>query len=172
MDEERYMKDQSSKGVSQNFVQRAWEIAASIPISILVTRHGSVQRARPMAAHANADDHAIYFLTDADSDVVSQIDASSGCTVVFSNQGSNDYASFVGRASVSEDRKKIAELWSVFAKTWWDSPQDPSIRLITFSPTEAEIWDGPNKLIAGAILLAAAITGNSTPVGDHAKVKV
>ena len=166
------MKGQASAGTSREFVERAWEIARSNKISILVTHDGDIHRARPMAAHAAAEEHAIYFLTDADSEVARQIASSASTTVVFSNESANDYASFVGRAKISDDRAKIKTLWSVFAKAWWDSPDDPSIRLIAFTPSEAEIWDGPNKLVAGAIMLAAAITGNSTPVGDHAKVKV
>ena len=166
------MKGQASTGKSQEFAERAWEIARSNKISILVTHDVDIQRARPMAAHADADEHAIYFLTDADSDVVRQIGTNAATTVVFSNESANNYASFVGRANVSDDRAKIRALWSVFAKAWWDSPEDPSIRLIAFTPSEAEIWDGPNRLVAGAIMLAAAITGHSPAVGDHAKVKV
>ena len=77
-----------------------------------------------------------------------------------------------GQARVSNDRAKIKELWSPFAKAWWDSADDPDIRLVTFTPEAAEVWEGPSKLIAYAVMLTAAATGAKPPVGDHGAVRL
>ena len=53
-------------------------------------------------------------------------------------------------------------------KAWWDSADDPSIRLVTVRPTEAELWDGPNKVAAAVLMLTAAVTGSKPKMGDHA----
>ncbi|MEP6483874.1 MAG: pyridoxamine 5'-phosphate oxidase family protein [Rudaea sp.] len=167
------MKDQTAKQqIGQELVDRAWHIAKSIRTSILITRDGDKSRARPMSAHVEQPEHAIYFLADASGQSLKQIEAHASVSVVFSDESANSYVAFVGSARVSDDRAKIKELWSVFAKAWWESADDPSIRLITVRPSEAEIWDGPNKLVAGAIMIAAAITGDTPAVGDHAKLKV
>ncbi|MBV9062263.1 MAG: pyridoxamine 5'-phosphate oxidase family protein, partial [Alphaproteobacteria bacterium] len=48
------------------------------------------------------------------------------------------------------------------AKAWWDSAEDPNIRVLKVTPEEAEVWDGPGRLVATAKMLAAAAT-NTRP---------
>jgi general stress protein 26 len=40
--------------------------------------------------------------------------------------------------SPRNDRAKIRALWSIPTKFWWDSPDDPNIRLIGLTPHTAE----------------------------------
>jgi general stress protein 26 len=151
---------------------RAWELANSIRTAILVTKNGASQKARPMSATVKSDEDAIYFLTSVDADTVKQIAEVSTTTVVFADTSGNKYVTFNGNAVVENDRAKIKELWTPFAKAWWESADDPVIRVIRFTPSAAELWDSPGKLVATAIMLTAAITGTKPAVGDHAKIKV
>ena len=48
----------------------------------------------------------------------------------------------------------------------------PEPRLLTVTPSQAELWEGPNKLVAAAIMLTAAVTGAKPAVGDHGKVRL
>ena len=50
-------------------VNRVWALMKDIGIAQVVTHDGDSEtlRARPMAAHPDARDNAIYFLTDADA---------------------------------------------------------------------------------------------------------
>ena len=77
-----------------------------------------------------------------------------------------------GRAAISNDRDRIKELWSPFAKAWWDSPEDPDIRVLTVTPERAEIWDAPGKIISAAVMLTAAVTGGKPAVGEHGSVRM
>ena len=151
--------------------ERAWQLAESIRTALLVTRNGATVKARPMSATVRAEDHAIYFLTSAGADTVQHLAASSDCTLAFADTGGNKYVTFNGDATVSNDRDLIRDLWTAFAKAWWDSAEDPDIRAITFRPAQAELWDSPGKLVASAIMLSAAITGSKPAVGDHAKLR-
>ena len=60
-------------------------------------------------------------------------------------------------------------LWTAANKAWWNGPDDPHIRLITVDPADAELWKGPNRLVAGAKLLAA-VTGAKVGFGETLKV--
>ena len=80
--------------------------------------------------------------------------------------------SLSGTAEISNDRSKIAELWSKFDKAWWDDETDPDIRLITVRPERAELWDSPGKLIAFTAMLTAAVTGAKPDFGDNATVRI
>lgn len=152
--------------------QQAWKIAGDTRVAILFTTDGERQSARPMSVWVCPDENAICFLTAADSQKVQATGHNETVTVFFARESANEYVSFTGIASVSNDRERIRKLWTPFAKAWWDSAEDPSIRLLTVHPTQAEIWDGPNKLVAGTLLLGAAITGSKPRLGDHAKLRM
>ena len=47
---------------------------------------------------------------------------------------------------------------------------DPAVRVIIVEPDDAENWKGPNRLIAGAKLLTAAVTGAKVDFGESKKV--
>ena len=51
-----------------------------------------------------------------------------------------------------------------------ESADDPAIRLLTLDPDDAELWKGPNRLVAGAKMLAAAVTGAKIELGENRKV--
>ncbi|RBO86827.1 pyridoxamine 5'-phosphate oxidase family protein, partial [Pseudochrobactrum asaccharolyticum] len=50
---------------------------------------------------------------------------------------------------------------------FWDSADDPNIRLIVVSPNRAEFWDGPNSLTAAVKMMFASVTGSKPDLGDN-----
>lgn len=46
------------------------------------------------------------------------------------------------------DRAWIKELFSTPAKAWWDSADDPNIRVLKVTPDDAEFWDTPGSVIS------------------------
>lgn len=156
--------------MSVNDVERAWSLMEKIGTCMLVTWDGERQRARPMAAHVKADQHAIYFLTDAHDEKDRQIEQFPIVTLTFADNSGQKFVSTTGRASITEDRAKVRELWTVFAKAWWDSPEDPNVRVLKVEPYDAELWDGPGKIMAVVKMLAVAATGAKLEIGENRKV--
>ena len=157
---------------TQTGPDKVWDLAKSIGTAMFITWDGERQRARPMAANVRRDEHAIYFLTSEESAKTHQVDKFPVVTLAFVDTGKNDYISLTGRATVSDDRAKIKDLWSPFAKAWWDSPEDPDIRVIKVEPEDAEYWDGPNGPVATVKMLVAAATSHTPDMGDNAKVRM
>jgi general stress protein 26 len=155
--------------MTENFVERAWEMMEKIGTAMLVTWDGERQRARPMSAHVSRREHAVYFLTPADQPKTEQIDKFPIVTLTFADTGGQKYVVTTGRAVVSNDRAKIKELWSPFAKAWFDSSDDPNIRVLKVSPDDAEIWDTPGKLVTTVKMLAAAATDTRPDIGGNKK---
>ncbi len=151
-------------------VAKVWKLAKHIGECMFITWDGERQRARPMAAHVDQDEHAIYFLTDEHSAKSWQIENFPIVTLAFADKGSHDYVAITGRAAVTNDRAKIKDLWSPWAKAWWDSPEDPEVRLIKVNPEDGELWESPNGPVAQAKMLVAAATGGRPDMGDNAKV--
>lgn len=149
---------------------RIWELADQIGTCMFVTWDGERQRARPLVARVTREEHALFFLTDVDGMKDDQIEEFPTVTMAFADVKSNKYVAVTGRASVSNDRARIEALWNPGYKAFWESSDDPGIRVITVVPEDAELWDSPNRLVAGIKMAAAAVTGAKVALGENRKV--
>ena len=62
--------------------------------------------------------------------------------------------------------------WSTPAKAWWDSPDDPSIRVLKIAPKDAQYWDSRGTVVSYVKMFAAAMTDSRPELGDNVKVKL
>ena len=158
--------------MASNDIDRAWELMKTISICMLTTRDGEEIRSRPMGAFVRRDEGVIYFLTDARRHKDEEIAANPQVCLAFANADDQNYVAVTGRARVSNDRAKIKELWSIPAKAWWDSPDDPNVRLLTVTPQDAEFWDSPGSFVSYVQMAAAAVTGTRPELGENKKVRM
>jgi general stress protein 26 len=82
------------------------------------------------------------------------------------------YVSISGTAVIQNDREKIREFWAIPAKAWWESADDPSIRILKVSPSFAEYWDSPGTIVSYIKMAAAAVTRTRPDMGDNVKVNL
>ncbi len=147
-----------------------WKLLDGAHSAFLTTRHGEKLAARPMALYPRRDDDAIYMLTSATDEKNDAIatDPHVGLTL----QDGRAFLSVSGVATTSHDVAKIRELWSPFAKAWWESPEDPDIRLLTVTPDEAHYWETPGKIATTIAMLAASVLETPPAVGQDGRVKM
>jgi general stress protein 26 len=153
-------------------IDRTWELMKKIGFAMLVTHDGDKLRARPMAAHVDRDANTIYFLTDARRHKDEEIARNPNINLSFADASDQKYVSVTGIAEVSNDRAKIKELFSMPAKAWWDSAEDPNIRVLKVTPDDAEFWDSPGSVISYVKMAAAAVTGTRPDIGTNRKVAI
>jgi general stress protein 26 len=154
-------------------LDKVWSLMERIHVCMLVTMEGDVHRARPMGPRVHRNDNAIYFLTDDQSPKIEAIAAQPSVCLTFADPGGNDYVSLSGTARILNDRHVIRELWSPAASAFWDSVDDPRIRALEVTPSEAQYWLGPNALAATVMVIAAAATGaKPKDLGKNAKVEI
>ena len=153
-------------------VERAWELMKKIGFAMLVTRDGDRLRARPMSAYLVRDSNTIYFLTDARRHKDEEIARNPGINLSFADASAQKYVSLTGTAAVSNDRAKIKELFSTPAKAWWESADDPNIRVLKVTPDDAEYWDSPGTVVSYVKMAAAAVTGARPDIGENRKVSM
>jgi general stress protein 26 len=151
---------------------RVWELMKKIGFAMLVTRDGNKLRARPMSAHLERDKNAIYFLTDARRHKDEEIARDANVNLSFADPGSQKYLSLSGTAAISNDRARIKQLFTTPAKAWWDSAEDPNIRVLKVMPDDAEYWDSPGSVISYVKMAAAAVSGTRPDLGDNRKVSM
>ena len=126
---------------------RIWELAKKIDICMFTTWDGQQQRSRPLSARIARDEHAIYFLVDESGEKNPQLDQFPLVSCAWVDNSSYKYAVITGPAKLTNDRAKIKELWSDFDKAWWESETDPTIRLLTLTPENGELWDSPGRAV-------------------------
>ena len=69
-----------------------------------------------------------------------------------------------GTFELSDDRARIAELWSTAFEVWFDGPEDPGIVLMVFHPETVEVWDSAGaKGIKYAFEAARALITGQKP---------
>ena len=158
--------------MADNDIERVWELMKKISICMLSTWTGQELRARPMDARARPQENTIYFLTDARHHKDNEIAKYPQVMLAFADTGSMKFLSLSGRAEVSNDRAKIKELWEPTAQAWWEDANDPNIRVLKVTPTEAEFWDGPGKVVSMVKMMVAAATGSRPDIGENRKVSM
>jgi general stress protein 26 len=149
---------------------RVWELAGKIGIAMLASWDGRALHARPMSAHVAREENAVYFLADRRHHKDDDMRKYPTVCLAFADTGGQRYVSVTGEAQVSNDRARIRDLWSTWAKAWWSSPDDPDICLLRVTPTQAEYWDGPGKVVTSIKMAVAAATGERPDLGDNRKV--
>ena len=151
---------------------RVWELMKKIGFAMLVTQDGGKLRARPMSAHLDRDNNAIFFLTDARRHKDDEIARNPAVNLSFADAGGQKYVSVTGTASVSNDRAKIKQMFTTPAKAWWGSAEDPNIRVLKITPDDAEFWDSPGTVISYVKMAAAAVSNTRPEIGDNRKVSM
>ena len=151
---------------------RVWELVDSIKFAMLVTHDGlgDELRARPMHAHAERDEDTIYFLTDRRHHKDDEIQVNDNVCLAFADTSGHQYLSVTGTASVFDDRAKVHDLWDASNKAFWDSADDPNIRILRVRPSMAEFWDSPGKIVTSVKMAAAVLTGAKPDLGENRKV--
>ena len=153
-----------------NDVERVWDLMDKISICMLASWDGKELHSRPMGAFVRRKNNAVYFLTDVRHHKDDDIRQYPKVCLAFADTGSQKFVSLSGKAEVSADRATIKELWSTPAKAWWDSPEDPNIRMLKVTPDDAQFWEGSGKVVSTVKMAVAAMTGNRPDMGDNKKV--
>jgi len=155
----------------ENDASKVWDVVEKVGIAMVITRDGDLLEGRPMQARPDAEAGVIYFMTDGET-VLRQIAEDSRVMLSFADKGGQNYASIDGVATIKNDRAKIKELWTPWAKAFWDSPDDPAIRVLVFQPEHARYWDAPNAVVTSLVMLGAALSGKKPELGKSGEVNL
>jgi len=153
---------------SEPSIERVWQLIESVRFCMLSNWNGSKLRSRPMGAFCR--EGLIYFFTDVRTHKDEEIARYPQVCLAFADPAGQKHVTVNGTAAILSDRAMIGKLWSIPAKIWWHSPDDPNIRLIRVRPDEAEYWDTPGNVVSSIKVAFALATGAHVDYGDHKKV--
>lgn len=129
---------------------------------------------RPMALQGIDSDGTLHFFSAASSNKNRELNADPSVQLFFGNTNSSEYISVYGRASISQDRIKIKELWSGWAKAWFQGgPEDPDLTLISIKPEQSAYWDTKhNKMVQLFKIAASLVIGKTMDDGVEGKLSI
>src|SRR5215203_3122862 len=153
-------------------IDRVWELMEAVHFCMFSTWTGTRLRSRPMSAALDRDQNVIRFLTDVRQHKDEEVREYPQVCLAFSDPRHQKYVSISGQAQISNERQMIKKLWSLPAKAWWQSAEDPNIRVITVRPEEAEWWDSPGTVVIYISMAAAAVTGSRPAIGEHRRASI
>ena len=151
------------------------ELVKGIHICMMTTvsPDGSID-ARPMAVQSKPFDGTLWFLTRASSGKVEEVKQDEHVTLTFAEPSDSKYITLKGKASTSQDRSKIHDLWNVMYKAWFPKGEDdPDIAVLRVDVSDGDYWEASSsKVLFYAKYAVAAATGGSVPVGETGHVAV
>ena len=108
------------------------EMVKDIHIAMMTTvaKDGSMS-SRPMALQDKPFDGTLWFLTRSTSEKVDEIEDDKHVTLTFAEPSDSKYVTLKGRASVSQDRSRIKELWNPMYKAWFPNGEDDTAAAVT-----------------------------------------
>lgn len=136
-----------------------------------VSQDGSLH-SRPMATQkvdVDSFDGTLWFFSKKNSHKNDSIQNDQHVNLAYADPNNQSYISVSGRATISEDKEQMKELWNPLLKAWFpEGLEDPEITLIAVDVENAEIWDSPpSKVVQLAGFVKAAVTGRPYPDKAH-----
>src|SRR3569833_355003 len=154
--------------------ERVWDVIEKVRVGMLTTRSDQGFRARPLDARPDKEAGIIWFVTDARSHKVEQINNEHDVCLTFIDDDSRAYLSITGRGSIKQDTLQAQKIWKNTEDVWWpDGPGDANVRVLRVEPHTAELWDGPESSAVAAFEFAKAkLTGDEPNLGQNRKLTV
>lgn len=129
---------------------------------------------RPMSVQQVDDDGSFWFLSATDSYKNAEINANPAVQMLFQGSSYSDFITLYGRATISQDKEKIKELWEPLLKTWFtEGIDDPRISVIRVIPEDGYYWDTKHgQLVAFAKQVVGAMIGKTLDDSIEGKLEV
>jgi general stress protein 26 len=131
--------------------RRAVEIAQDARFCMVTSTaaDGSLH-ARPMTPQQVSDNLEAWFFISHSS--VQAADIAAEPRVNLSFDGSTDWLSVAGRATLVDDRRLVEEMWNPVVEAWFPAgPLDPDLALLRVNAESAEYWKAPGGRVSSVL---------------------
>ena len=172
--DDKHAKDYQELSGSEG-VKKLAELIGGIRIAMFNTvgQDGKIS-SRPMALQNETFFGTLWFLTSVRSEKIDEIQQVRDVTLTLAEPKDSKFVVLKGRASYSQDKAKIHDLWNSWYKAWFpEGEDDPDIAVLRVDVLEADYWEAnASKIVRGLRYLAAAATGGGVPTGESGHVTV
>ena len=154
--------------MSTDLKKTFWSRISDVQAGMLDTGNG---RYVPMSPNIDDEQNAIWFITAEGTDAEREADSGATARFIVADPKSDLYANIEGQLTEVNDEAKLDELWNAVAAAWFkDGREDKDIRLIKFTPHQAEIWATGSSIGFLYEIAKANLTEDTADAGEHGKV--
>ena len=156
-------------------IEKMRELVDHNAICMFTSNVGEVPlQTRPMTTQEVDDEGNFWFFSAKDSHKNYEVRSDARVQLLFANTSNSEYLTVNGRATVVEDRNKIAKMWSPMVKAWFQAGKDdPNLTLIKVTPEDAYYWEPKhNKMVTLLKMAASAVSGKGMEIGSEGKMKL
>jgi general stress protein 26 len=131
--------------------RRAVEIAQDARFCMMTsTAPDGALHARPMTPQQVSDDLEAWFFISRSSEQAADIAERPQVNLSF--DGSSDWLSVAGSATLVDDQRLVEEMWNPVVEAWFpDGPHDPDLVLLRVDAESAEYWKAPGGRAASLL---------------------
>jgi general stress protein 26 len=118
---------------------------------------------RPMNVRKVDEQGRLWFLIANDSQTAKELGLDSRVRLFFQGSPHSGFLVLDGRASFSNERARLEELWEPVIKTWFTGGvDDPRIAVVSVVPSAGYYWDTKHgNAVAGAKMVIGAALGKT-----------
>jgi general stress protein 26 len=129
---------------------------------------------RPMSVQEIDDEGSFWFLSANDSYKNAQLAEDPAVQMLFQGSPYSDFIMLYGKATITDDKARIKELWNPILKTWFtEGIDDPRISVIKVTPADGYYWDTKHgQLVAFAKQMVGAMIGKTLDDSIEGSLKV
>jgi general stress protein 26 len=153
-----------------------YDLIEGIEIAMFTTRRPDGHLvSRPMATQTQAEGTDLWFVTDIESHKLDELDFDPNVNLAYYRDGSREWVSVSGTATISRDRRAIHELYQPDWKAWFGDeggvrngePGDPRFALIFVDAHSVTYMknDKPRPVILFEVM-KGIVTGDFTDIGS------
>jgi len=134
---------------------------------------GDTSYLQPMAAYGEPATNQVWFFTRDDSELAVEAASRHDGRMVFVSRDRECYADITGDILVVRDEDRIDRFWNPIASAWFpEGKKDPHLTLLSFSPSEGQVWIAKTGLIRLALQITKAnVRGTQPDLGGSSKVQ-
>jgi len=161
-------------------IKDLYDLIEGIEIAMFTTRRPDGHLvSRPMATQTQAEGSDLWFVTDIESHKLDELEHDSHVNLAYYRDGSREWVSVSGTATVTQDRRAVRELYRPDWKAWFGDeggerdggPDDPRLALIlveVHSVTYLKV-DQPKPVVLFEVV-KGMVTGTPPKVGKLREV--
>jgi len=127
----------------------------------------------PMSRQEIDDTGCIWYLGSSESETFKNLETNKNIMISFSDVSDYRFIVIQGIAEVSKDQERIDKYWNPFIEAYFEKgKEDPSIRVLKITPSEAQYWENKSgKLMTVIKLTTSAITGSKLDLGREGNLE-
>ena len=169
-----------SQTPTEKKLSELYELIDGMQIAMLTTRRpDGMLVTRPMATQKQESDADLWFVTNIETHKIEELQATPQVSVAYYDGKTSEWVSVSGRATVTQDRARIHELYAPDWKAWFEDeggakdggPDDPRLALILVEAQTAHYMKAKHSRPVTLFEIAKGIlTGTQPDIGREERL--